>query len=81
MYIEQIYTSCLSEASYYVESEGKALVIDPLNDPLNDPVKPPVAVTEPVIVAPPWSTTRPFLTLNSFAIILYCFHQLFYKSQ
>ena len=32
MYIEQIYTSCLSEASYYVESEGHALVIDPLRD-------------------------------------------------
>ncbi len=32
MYIEQIYTSCLSEASYYIESDGFAAVIDPLRD-------------------------------------------------
>ena len=29
---------------------------------------------EPVIFAPPWSTIRPFLTLNSFGIRVYCFH-------
>lgn len=33
MYIEQIYTNCLAEASYYVESEGEALVIDPIREP------------------------------------------------
>jgi hydroxyacylglutathione hydrolase len=32
MYIEQLYTNCLSEAAYYIESEGKAAVIDPLRD-------------------------------------------------
>lgn len=32
MYIEQIYTNCLAEASYYVESEGEALVIDPVRE-------------------------------------------------
>ena len=32
MYIEQLYTGCLSEAAYYIESEGTAAVIDPLRD-------------------------------------------------
>lgn len=32
MYIQQLYTSCLSEAAYYIESEGQAAVIDPLRD-------------------------------------------------
>ena len=32
MYIEQIYTNCLSEASYYIESENEAVIIDPLRD-------------------------------------------------
>ncbi len=32
MYIQQIYTNCLSEAAYYIESEGEAAVIDPLRD-------------------------------------------------
>lgn len=32
MFIRQFYTSCLSEAAYYVESEGEACVIDPLRD-------------------------------------------------
>jgi hydroxyacylglutathione hydrolase len=32
MYIQQLYTSCLSEAAYYVESNGEAAVIDPLRD-------------------------------------------------
>ena len=27
--VEQIYTSCLSQASYYIESNGEAAVIDP----------------------------------------------------
>ncbi len=29
MLVEQIYTSCLSQASYYIESNGEAAVIDP----------------------------------------------------
>src|ERR1700740_3345624 len=32
MFIEQLYTSCLSEAAYYIESEGQAAIIDPLRD-------------------------------------------------
>jgi glyoxylase-like metal-dependent hydrolase (beta-lactamase superfamily II)/rhodanese-related sulfurtransferase len=32
MYIEQIYTKCLAEATYYIESNGYAAVIDPLRD-------------------------------------------------
>lgn len=32
MYIQQLYTSCISEAAYYIESNGEAVVIDPLRD-------------------------------------------------
>jgi len=32
MFIEQLYTGCLSEAAYYVESDGEAAIIDPLRD-------------------------------------------------
>ena len=32
MYIEQLYTNCLAEAAYYIESEGEAIVIDPLRE-------------------------------------------------
>lgn len=32
MYIQQIYTGCLSEAAYFVESNGEAIVIDPMRD-------------------------------------------------
>jgi len=32
MFIKQIYTNCLSEAAYYIESDGEAAVIDPLRD-------------------------------------------------
>jgi glyoxylase-like metal-dependent hydrolase (beta-lactamase superfamily II)/rhodanese-related sulfurtransferase len=32
MYVKQLYTSCLSEAAYYIESEGEAAIIDPLRD-------------------------------------------------
>lgn len=32
MYIQQLYTSCLSEAAYYVESQGESAIIDPLRD-------------------------------------------------
>jgi hydroxyacylglutathione hydrolase len=32
MFIQQLYTSCLSEAAYYIESDGEAAIIDPLRD-------------------------------------------------
>jgi len=32
MYIEQLYTGCLSEAAYYIESNGEAAIIDPLRE-------------------------------------------------
>ena len=32
MYIEQLYTNCLSEAAYYIESDGEVAIIDPLRD-------------------------------------------------
>jgi glyoxylase-like metal-dependent hydrolase (beta-lactamase superfamily II)/rhodanese-related sulfurtransferase len=32
MFIQQLYTGCLSEAAYYIESEGEAAVIDPIRD-------------------------------------------------
>ena len=32
MYIKQLYTNCISEAAYYIESNGEAVVIDPLRD-------------------------------------------------
>ncbi|HNB82341.1 MAG TPA: MBL fold metallo-hydrolase, partial [Chitinophagaceae bacterium] len=33
MYIQQIYTSCLAQASYYIESRGEAAIIDPIREP------------------------------------------------
>jgi hydroxyacylglutathione hydrolase len=32
MKIEQIYTGCLAQGAYYIESEGEAIVIDPLRE-------------------------------------------------
>lgn len=32
MNVEQMYTGCLSQAAYYIESNGEAAVIDPLRD-------------------------------------------------
>jgi hydroxyacylglutathione hydrolase len=32
MFVQQIYTGCLSEAAYFVESNGEAVVIDPIRD-------------------------------------------------
>lgn len=32
MFIQQLYTTCISEAAYYIESNGVAAVIDPLRD-------------------------------------------------
>lgn len=33
MKVEQLYTNCLAEAAYYIESAGEAVIIDPLRDP------------------------------------------------
>ena len=32
MKVEQIYTSCLAQGSYYIENNGEAAVIDPLRE-------------------------------------------------
>ena len=32
MYIKQLYTGCISEAAYYIESNGEAAIVDPLRD-------------------------------------------------
>lgn len=32
IFIEQLYTGCLSEAAYYIDSGGEAAIIDPLRD-------------------------------------------------
>jgi hypothetical protein len=32
MYIQQLYTNCLAQAAYYIESNGEAAIIDPLRD-------------------------------------------------
>ncbi|MBS1685647.1 MAG: MBL fold metallo-hydrolase [Bacteroidetes bacterium] len=32
MIVEQLYTGCLSEAAYYIESRGEAAIIDPLRE-------------------------------------------------
>jgi hydroxyacylglutathione hydrolase len=32
MFIKQLYTGCLSEAAYYIESNGQAAIVDPLRD-------------------------------------------------
>ena len=32
MFIKQLYTGCLSEAAYYIESDGVAAIVDPLRD-------------------------------------------------
>ncbi|MCB0761847.1 MAG: MBL fold metallo-hydrolase [Flavobacteriales bacterium] len=33
MKVEQLYTGCLAEAAYYIESNGEVAIIDPLRDP------------------------------------------------
>lgn len=35
MKIEQIYTGCLAQGAYYIESDGEAAVIDPLRAKCN----------------------------------------------
>ena len=32
MFVQQLYTSCLAEAAYYIESNGECAIIDPLRD-------------------------------------------------
>jgi hydroxyacylglutathione hydrolase len=32
MFVQQLYTNCLSEAAYYIECDGEAAIIDPLRD-------------------------------------------------
>jgi hydroxyacylglutathione hydrolase len=32
MFIQQLYTGCLSEAAYYIEDNGEAAIIDPIRD-------------------------------------------------
>ncbi len=32
MFVQQLYTGCISEAAYYIESNGVAAIIDPLRD-------------------------------------------------
>lgn len=32
MYVEQLYTGCLAEAAYYIESNGEAAIIDPIRE-------------------------------------------------
>src|ERR1700752_1584749 len=32
MLIEQMYTGCLAEAAYYIESDGEAAIIDPIRE-------------------------------------------------
>ena len=32
MRIEQIYTGCLAQGAYYIESEGQVAIIDPLRE-------------------------------------------------
>lgn len=34
MKIEQLYTGCLAEAAYYIESDGEVAIIDPLREPV-----------------------------------------------
>ena len=32
MIVEQIYTGCLAQGAYYIESQGEAIIIDPLRE-------------------------------------------------
>lgn len=32
MFIQQLYTNCLAEAAYYIESNGEAIIIDPIRE-------------------------------------------------
>jgi hypothetical protein len=41
MKVEQIYTGCLAQGAYYIESNGEAAIIDPLRE-----VQPYIAMAE-----------------------------------
>lgn len=43
-YVEQMYTGCLAEAAYYIESNGEAAIIDPLREVVHTFKKPKNAV-------------------------------------
>jgi len=32
MHVQQLYTTCLAEAAYYIESEGEAAIVDPIRE-------------------------------------------------
>jgi hydroxyacylglutathione hydrolase len=32
MIVQQLYTNCLAEAAYYIESDGEAVIIDPIRE-------------------------------------------------
>src|SRR5437763_9258784 len=32
MLIQQLYTNCLAEAAYYIESDGEAAIVDPIRE-------------------------------------------------
>lgn len=32
MHVEQIYTGCLAQGAYYIESKGEVAIIDPLRE-------------------------------------------------
>ena len=32
MFLKQIYTDCLAQASYYIESDEESIIIDPIRD-------------------------------------------------
>ncbi|HNP54376.1 MAG TPA: MBL fold metallo-hydrolase, partial [Ferruginibacter sp.] len=32
MYVQQLYTNCLAEAAYYIESNGEAAIVDPIRE-------------------------------------------------
>ena len=32
MFVKQLYTTCLAQAAYYIESDGVAAIVDPMRD-------------------------------------------------
>ncbi len=32
MFVKQLYTDCLAQAAYYIESDGEAAIVDPMRD-------------------------------------------------
>ena len=60
MKVEQIYTKCLAQGSYYIESNGEAVVIDPLRD-----------VNEYINLAKESNSKIKYVIRNSFSCRLY----------